>query len=78
MKITTFGQLSVGDKVKIVGKSKRDCYKSITVKDVLNPNTKKEEIIINKSKNYFFITNMLVKGTSWAKEVTKITSEVEK
>lgn len=67
MIITKKGQLKIGDKIKITGKSEK--YDSVTtVKDILNVDDE-EEVITNKSKNIYFITNMLLNGTSWAKEV---------
>jgi len=68
--ITGEGQLKVGDKIAIIGKSDRDTQE-ITVKDVLTIDGN-EEIIINRKKNYYFITKLLVEGRSWAKEVRKI------
>ncbi len=68
MKIVTGeGQLKIGDKIVIVGKSTSDDQK-ITVKDVISVNGK-EEIIINKKLNKYFITHMLLSGNSWAKQV---------
>lgn len=68
--ITGEGQLKVGDKIAIIGKSDRDTQE-ITVEDVLTIDGN-EEIIINRKKNYYFITKLLVEGRSWAKEVRKI------
>ena len=68
MKIVTGeGQLKEGDKITIVGKSISDDQRT-TVKDVIKVNDK-EEIIINKRQNKYFITHMLVSGDSWAKQV---------
>ena len=68
MKIVTGeGQLKKGDKITIVGKSISD-DQNTTVKDVIKVNDK-EEIIINKRQNKYFITHMLVSGDSWAKQV---------
>ncbi len=71
MQITEEGQLNIGDKIKIVAKSDKNNYKSITVKSIVD-NGYGEEIIINKSRNYFFSIKGLVSGTSWAKEVYKL------
>lgn len=65
--VTSEGQLKVGDKITIVGKSSSDSQKA-TVRDVIKVNGK-EEIIINKKRNRYFITHMLISGQSWAKEV---------
>ena len=68
MKIVTGeGQLKKGDEITIIGKSISDDQKT-TVKDVIEINGK-EEIIINKRRNRYFITHMLVSGDSWAKQV---------
>ena len=66
--ITKEGQLKKGDKITIVGKSTSDDQHT-TVKDVIEVNGC-EEIIINKKRNSYFITHMLVAGDSWAKQVT--------
>ncbi len=65
--VTAEGQLKVGDKITIIGKSTSDDQKT-TVKDVIEVNGC-EEIIINKKQNKYFITHMLLSGTSWAKQV---------
>ncbi|HGK7311049.1 hypothetical protein [Aeromonas caviae] len=70
MQLTAEGQLAKGDKIKIVGKSESDSQ-TITVKEVIDVDGH-EEVIINKRKNRYFITNMVLDGTSWAKSVTKI------
>jgi len=65
--VTKENQLKVGDKITIVGKSTSDDQRT-TVKDVIKVNGN-EEIIINKSQNKYFITQMLLDGSSWAKQV---------
>ena len=70
MEITTEGQLAVGDTIQIVGKSERDSQ-TVTVKDVISE-AGREEVIICKRRNYYFITKMVIEGTSWAKSVTKV------
>ena len=70
--VTAEGQLKIGDKITIIGKSTSDDQKT-TVKDVIKVNGK-EEIIINKRRNGYFITHMLLSGSSWAKQV-QITSK---
>ena len=78
-KLTSLDQLKVGTKLKIVAKSERDCYGSISVKklipmhEYLGPNKRgpitDTEILINHTKNYYFSFNNFIKGESWAKEV---------
>lgn len=70
MQLTAEGQLAKGDKIQIIGKSKRDSQ-TITVKEVIAVDGH-EEVIINKHRNFYFITSMVINGTSWAKSVTKI------
>jgi len=65
--VTAEGQLKVGDKITIVGRSTKDDQKT-TVKEVIKVDGK-EEIIINKKYNRYFITRMLLSGDSWAKQV---------
>ncbi|EIU6870660.1 hypothetical protein L5169_004797 [Vibrio parahaemolyticus] len=65
--VSKVGQLKVGDKIIIQGKSERDSQFA-KVKDVLNVDGR-EEIIINRKKNRYFITDMLIEGGSWAKFV---------
>lgn len=69
MEITKEGQLKVGDKLKIIGKNKKsDSYENITVKDIID-NGYGEEIIINKSKNHYFLTHLYLSGSSWCEKV---------
>ena len=65
--VNSEGQLKVGDKITIIGKSTSDDQQT-TVKDVISVDGH-EEIIINKSLNKYFITAMLIGGKSWAKQV---------
>ena len=65
--VTSEGQIKVGDKLQITGKNPRDTQ-TVTAKEIIKVNGNKE-VIINKKKNYYFITKMLVSGISWAKEV---------
>ncbi|RLV60966.1 hypothetical protein D5018_03750 [Parashewanella curva] len=69
------GQLKVGDKIKVIGKSTSDDQVN-TVKEVLEVDGR-EEIVINKTRNYYFITQMLITGQSWAKQVQVINDEPE-
>lgn len=72
MLITAEGQLKKGDKIQIVGKSDGDSQ-IVTVKEIVH-HADREEIIINKRRNLYFITSMMLAGTSWAKSVTKLDS----
>ena len=64
--LTGFGQIKEGDRLHVTFDGKRVKYKA---KEVLNPGTIHEEIIVNKKRNYYFITSMALNGTSWAKDV---------
>ena len=70
MQLTAEGQLTKGDKIKIIGKSERDSQ-TVTVKDVITVNGR-EEVIINKKRNFYFVTSMVIAGKSWAKSINKI------
>jgi len=67
MIVTGEGQISKGDTLQIVGKNTRD-DQITTVKEVITVSGN-EEVILNKKKNYYFITKLVVDGTSWAKQV---------
>ena len=67
IKVTSEGQIKKGNKLKITGKSSRD-DQTVTVKQIVTSDGN-EEIIINKKKNYYFITNLLITGKSWASKV---------
>lgn len=60
-----YGQILKGDKLIII--SADGSVKKAVARDVLNKNTRQEEIIINKKKNLYFIVSMVIDGTSWAK-----------
>jgi hypothetical protein len=64
--LTAAGQIKVGYTVYCEYEDKPVKY---LVKQVLNPGTDREEIIVNKKKNRYFITSMAINGTSWAKNV---------
>lgn len=68
--VSAEGQLKAGDEIIIIGKSTSDDQKT-TVKEVIKVNGN-EEIILNKKQNKYFITNMLISGQSWAKQVQVI------
>ncbi len=65
--VTAEGQLKKGDKITIIGRSISD-DQNTTIKEVIDVDGN-EEIIINKKRNRYFITNMLLSGDSWAKQV---------
>ena len=68
MKIVTGeGQIKKGDKLLIVGKSTSDDQR-VTAKYVIEVDGR-EEVILNKKLNRYFITQLLLTGKSWAKQV---------
>lgn len=67
-------QLKIGTKLKIVGHSESDNYGSISVKKLIecesNDGRKWTEVLINRSKNYYFHLEYYLAGKSlWVKEV---------
>jgi hypothetical protein len=69
-KITGAGQLAVGDRIIITNKQGEQ--QKATVRIVLDGGTDREEIVFNKTRNYYFILSMMLTGTSWAKECHKV------
>ncbi|WP_345882268.1 hypothetical protein [Shewanella algae] len=67
--VNSEGQLKSGDTITIIGKSASD-NQITTVKEIILVDGR-EEVIINKPKNRYFITSMLLDGSSWAASVTK-------
>lgn len=66
-KLMAYGQIEKGDKLVIVGRDGRVNRKK--VREVLHSGTKNEEVIISKASNSYFITSMVLAGSSWAKAV---------
>ena len=68
-KLTSLDQIKVGSRLKIVGKSESDSYSSVSVKEVIDCG-EWHEILINRSKNYYFHFENYVAGKSqWVNEV---------
>jgi hypothetical protein len=65
-RLTKSGQIKVGDVISMVMAGRRICT---SAKEVLNAGTDKEEIVYNRKKNHYFITSMVLNGTSNHKEV---------
>lgn len=59
------GQVKKGDYIHIIGKNPIDSQ-VIRVAEILDVDGH-EEILLNKRKNTYFITNMLINGESWVK-----------
>jgi uncharacterized protein with PIN domain len=67
MIVTAEGQIKQGDTLRIVGKN--TLYdQEVTAKEIITT-CGNEEVIINKKKNRYFITKLLLNGNSWAKQV---------
>ncbi|MAK91112.1 MAG: hypothetical protein CMI13_07765 [Oleibacter sp.] len=64
--LTAPGQIKPGDVVFCEYKGVPQRFRA---KEVLNPGTDLEEILINVKRNTYFITTMAIDGTSWAKNV---------
>ena len=61
------GQIKAGDIIHCEFKGKQQ--KHIVV-EVLDAGTDREEILLDKKSNLYFITIMAINGSSWAKNVT--------
>ena len=74
-KVTGPGQINVGDDLVI---NTKDGVIFAPAKEVLNPGARApegEEIVYNRKKNHYFITNMVINGNSWVKEVYIISQD---
>lgn len=60
------GQIKAGDWFHCMMAGRFICAKA---KQVLNPGTANEEIVYNRKKNHYFITRMVLDGTSNHKDV---------
>ena len=65
-RLISAGQINVGDWLSFELGGKRMC---VSAKEVLNRGTIREEIIYNRKKNFYFITSMVLDGTSSHKNV---------
>lgn len=69
--LTDVGQIKVNDSVFCEFEGKKQKYRA---KEVLNAGTEEEEVLLNKKKNLYFITRMAIDGSSWAKNVSFVSS----
>ena len=67
-RLTSAGQLKKGDQMILVTSMKRS-IKLAKVKKILFTDGGGEEILFDKKKNHYFITSMVIDGSSWVKEV---------
>lgn len=70
--VTDFGQINQGETLVIEKKNGSKFMAS--AKAVVNRGSPEEEIIICLGKNDYFITSMLLNGSSWVKNVTRLPS----
>lgn len=67
-RLTDYGQIKEGDLIVINAVFAKKPFSS-TVRVVIRGGTDEEEIVYNRSKNYYFITSMVLDGSSQVKEV---------
>lgn len=75
--LNSLSQLSVGTKLKIIGKSTKDSYGSVSVKKIIfceaHPSSGSgnwHEILINRKRNYYFhLENYLAGKSQWVEKV---------
>lgn len=79
--LTSLDQLKVGTRLKIIAKSDSDCYNAVSVKKIIEMKRYNREtdtwsapydyeILINRSRNYYFsMENYLAGKSNWVKEV---------
>lgn len=72
--VTGYGQINNGDALII--ETKTGITFPAVAKRVLHGGTDKEEVVIAKSKNHYFIMSMMLAGKSWAKNVIRIPGAV--
>lgn len=72
--VTGYGQIKNGD-VLIIETRTGFTFPAVA-KYVLHSGTEKEEVVISKSKNHYFIMSMMLSGKSWAKTVVRILDAV--
>lgn len=65
-KLTGYGQINEGDSLVIEYMGKRMC---VTANVILQKGTDEEEVIYNRKRNFYFITSMVLAGTSNHKNV---------
>jgi hypothetical protein len=68
--VTDYGQIKEGDTLAI--EKSNGCKFVATAKRIINPGTEKEEVVICKTRNDYFIVSMFLNGTSWVKNVTRL------
>ena len=72
--VINYGQINNGDALII--ETKTGITFPAVAKRVLHGGTDKEEVVIAKSKNHYFIMSMMLAGNSWAKNVIRVPGAV--
>lgn len=67
IKLKSKEQIRLGDTLIVIGKSRSDSQ-VCEVEDIVECNSN-EEVIIDEEHNKYFITDMYLKGESWADDV---------
>jgi len=55
--------------VKIIIRDRDGKIKIHTIKEILNPGTGREEVLLKIKKNFYFIWSMYINRESWASDV---------
>lgn len=66
MLVTKQGQIKAGDIIRCEFKGRPCRY---VAKEVLHAGSEKEVVIVDLEANKYFITSMILDGSSWAKKV---------
>jgi hypothetical protein len=73
VELKSLSQLEVGTRLKIEGKSPKDSYGSVSVKKLIRCENSEgvwHEVLINRSKNYYFhLENYLAGKSQWVSKV---------
>lgn len=68
--VTKYGQINRGDLLII--ETRTGITFPAVAKAVLHSGTEKEEVIVSKTRNHYFIMSMMLDGKSWARNVLRI------
>ena len=68
--VTDFGQISEGELLAIEASDGRKFV--ALAKQVLRKGTGKEEIVICKNRNDYFIMSLFLEGKSWVKNISRL------
>ena len=68
--LTGYGQVREGDVLLV--KRSNEYIAPVEVKEVIDTGTDREEIILSKAKNVYFVVAKFLRGDSWIKECSKL------